>query len=246
MNLNVPKNKDFLVNIINNDEVPISLPNDEKLKIILDRDLDYKQSVEFFIKSNEFASQNKKLDIYLNSDITTTNGLSQILLYGNIDLPVNFNIDKGLPNSAYLWKDFSFNIDFNQTITLKNGPVIDIPIEGNTYLISNSIKSGDTLLLNNLFVGTQSVYDFSGQYRVSNVVGGTSSYITLDVSTNPAFTSYSSSNELPMVLHSSTSTMLSNKPYFTLNKGKKIIITRVSSTATILSERYKIEILDLK
>ena len=246
INLNVPKNKDFLVNIINNDEVPISLPNDEKLKIILDRDLDYKQSVEFFIKSNEFASQNKKLDIYLNSDITTNNGLSQILLYGNIDLPVNFNLDKSLPNSAYLWKDFSFNIDFNKNITLKNGPVIEIPIEGNTYLISNSIKSGDTLLLNNLFVGTQSVYDFSGQYRVSNVGGGTSSYITLDVSTNPALTSYSSSNELPMLLHSSTSTMLSNKPYFTLNKGKKIIITRVSPTATILSERYKIEILDLK
>jgi hypothetical protein len=216
LNIDVPTNKNWLVYISNNDEVPFTLPNNDKLTLLLSRDLDYKQSVEFYITPTDLSTQNKKIDIYINSDIVnTTSTQTQVLLTGNIDLPVSYNLVKGLPNSSYLWKDFNFEIDFNETMTLKSGPLIDIPFEGNTQLIYNSIKVGDTLVLNNFFVGTSSVYDFSGQYSVSSVGG-------------------------------STFSMLSNKPYFSLNKGKKVVVTRISNTSTVLSERYRVEISDLK
>jgi hypothetical protein len=247
LNIDVPTNKNWLVYISNNDEVPFTLPNNDKLTLLLSRDLDYKQSVEFYITPTDLSTQNKKIDIYINSDIVnTTSTQTQVLLTGNIDLPVSYNLVKGLPNSSYLWKDFNFEIDFNETMTLKSGPLIDIPFEGNTQLIYNSIKVGDTLVLNNFFVGTSSVYDFSGQYSVSSVGGSTSSYITIDTSSNTSLRSFGSSASLPMTLHSSTFSMLSNKPYFSLNKGKKVVVTRISNTSTVLSERYRVEISDLK
>jgi hypothetical protein len=247
LSLDVPTNKSWLVYVSNNDEVPFTLPNNDKLTIYLSRDLDYKQSVEFFIQPTQTSSQNKKMDIYVNSDIVgTTTALTQVLLVGNIDLPVSYNLTRGSQNSSYLWKDFNFDIDFNQTMTLKSGPVIDVPFEGSTQLIYNSIKSGDTLVLNNFFVGTSSVYDFSGQYTVSSVVGSTSSYISIDVSNNLSLKSFGTTASLPMILHSATQSMLSNKPYFSLNKGKKIVVTRISNTSTVLSERYRVEITDLK
>ena len=247
LNIDVPTNKNWLVYISNNDEVPFTLPNNDNLILLLSRDLDFKQSVEFFITPSQFSSQNKKLDIYINTDITnTTSALTQVLVAGGIDLPVSYNIIKGSQNSSYLWKDFNFDIDFNKTMTLKSGPLIDIPFEGSTQLIYNSINSGDTLTLNNFFVGTSSVYDFSGQYVVSSVGGSTSSYVTIDASSNLGLKNYGSSASLPMTLHSSTYSMLSNRPYFSLNKGKKIVITRISQSSTVLSERYRLEITDLK
>ena len=248
MNLSVPKNKSFMIHFINNDEVSLVLPNNDKLTILLSRDLDYKQSMEFLISGTDFASQNKKLNIYINSDITTTTTTNtQVLLIGEIDLPIYYNTDKQLPNSAALWKDFKFDIDFNQPIILKTGGYLDVPLAGNSYLINNSIKKGDTIRLNNLFVGTSSVYDFSGQYKVNSLVGATSSYVTFDINSNISFSTYTTSNStsLPMQIHGTSSSLLSNYPYFSLNKGKKIIITRVSSVSTVLSERYTVDVRDL-
>ena len=108
-------------------------------------------------------------------------------------------------------------------------------------IVSNSIKVGDVLTLNNLFVGTASVYDYSGQYPVIS----NNSYVEFDISSNDSLVNYASSiNVYPIKLHSSTTSLLSNIPYFSLNKGKKIRLTRVSNS-TILKERYSINIVDL-
>ena len=245
--ISVPLNKDFLVNFLNNDEVEFNLPNNEKLTLIFDKDLYMRQSVEILISSNEFASQNKKLDIYMNSSIA--GGINQVLLVGDVDLPVYFNSITQLQNSAYLWKDFSFDIDFTQPMTYLTGDLLEVPLEGNTQIIYNSIKSGDSLYLNNLFVGTSSVYDFSGQYFVDTVVGPTSSYIKLDISSNVNFVAYGASqsgltSSQTFTIHGTSSTMLSNLPYFSLNKGKKIKITKVSDS-DVLAERYKVQIDDI-
>lgn len=248
MNLSVPKNKNFMIHFINNDEVPLTLPNNDKLTLLLSRDLDYKQSLEVLITGGNFASQNKRLNIYVNSDIaTTTSTNTQVLLIGEIDLPVYYNTDNQLPNSASLWKDFKFDIDFSQPIILKSGGYLDVPFVGNSYLINNSIKKGDTMRLNNLFIGTSSVYDFSGQYKVSSLVGATSSYVTFDINSSVSFSTYATTNStsLPMTIHGTNSSLLSNYPYFSLNKGKKIVITRVSNTSTVLSERYSVDVRDL-
>jgi len=250
LNLTVPENKNFLLNIVNNDEVNLTLPNNDRLTIVLDRDLDYRQSVDIIITGTQLASQNKKLDIYINTTVpsTTSSALSttEALLIGDIDLPIYFNTVNSLPNSSYLWSDFNFNIDFSQTIQYTLGNILEVPLSGNQLIINNSIKAGDTFKLNNFFVGTASVFDFSGQYKVDSVGGATSSYIYLNADSNPDLVAYGSSASLPFYIHGTSSTLLSNSPYFTLNKGKKIKLTRVNSSDVSISEKYQIDIQDIK
>jgi hypothetical protein len=243
LNISIPKNKNFLLNIINNDEVNLTMPNNDKLTIILDTDLSYKQSVDILITGSQLASQNKKLDIYINSSTLSVN-TTEALVVGDLDLPVYFNTINSLPNSAYLWSDFNFNIDFNKTIQYTIGNILEIPLSDNQSIINNSIKVGDTFRLNNFFVGTSSVFDFSGQYSV-NSISGTSSYIYLNADSNPDLVGYFSSLTLPFYIHGTSSTLLSNNPYFSLNKGKKIKLTRVKTSGS-LSEKYQIDIQDIK
>ena len=245
INISVPKNKSFLINFINNDEIELELDNNDKLTLILDKDLYNKQSIDVLITPSEFSSQNKKLDIYIESDIGSTDGTStEILLIGDIDLPVFYNTSSQLPNSASLWKDFRFDIDFEQSMNLITGDRLEVPFSGNTSIIENSIKVGDTLQMNNFFVGTASIFDFSGQYKVDSVGGGTSSYVTFDISDNDDLVVYGSSSSLPLEIHGTSSTTLSNIPYFSLNKGVKINVTRVSNS-DILNERYIVQVDDI-
>jgi len=240
--VSVPQNKNFLLNITNNDEVELELPNDDRLILNIDRDLSFKQVMDINIYPSDFSSQNKKLDIYMRSDYTGSP--TEVLLLGQIDLPVSYNNVTQLNNSSYLWKDFKFEIDFNQNINLIEDNRVQIPFSENTYVLNNSIKEGDIFVLNNFFVGTSSTYDFSGQYVVDSLVGPTSSYVIFDLSNNKSFVNYGASQSLPFVIHSASYSTLSNYPYFSLNKGKKIRITRISDS-NILSERYYIEVNDI-
>jgi hypothetical protein len=242
--LTVPNNRDFLVHFTNNDEVDLDLSNNDKLTFIFDKDLYYKQSVDINIVGGNFSTQNKMLDIYMNTDIlnTTTQTTTQVLLAGSINLPVYYNSFSQQPNSSYLWNDFKFEIelfDINKLILLDVGSILRVPLKAPQELVTNSIKTGDVLYLNNLFVGTSSVYDFSGQYTVQSV--DSDSYIILDISSNTNLVNYGSTASLPLELNST----LSNFPYFSLNKGKKIRMTRISNS-TILKERYAINIEDIK
>lgn len=240
-NLAVPNNRDFLVSFNNDDEVQLSFTA-SNLTFVLDRDLYYRQSVDFMIEGGQYASQNKKLDIYMNSDISnTTNQNTEVLIVGGIELPVYYNTIFQNPNSAYLWKDFKFNIDFTKEITLEYGNKLRVYFDMDSNIVSNSIKVGDVLTLNNLFVGTASVYDYSGQYPVI----ANTSFVEFDISSNSSLVNYATGiNTYPIVLHGSQSSLLSNIPYFSLNKGKKIRLTRISDS-TILKERYSVNVLDL-
>ena len=246
VNISVPTNKNFLVIIQNNDQLELTLPNEDKLTVILDRDLDYKQSVQFMVIGTTIGSQNKKLDIYVNT--TTADGTSQTeaLVLGDIDLPVFFNSTTQLPNAAYLWKDFNFQIDFDKALLFNSSNQLEIPLSGNQQLIYNSIKPGDTFYLNNFFLGTQSVFDFSGQYTVDTVVGPTNSYVYFDATSNSDLVAYATASTLPLTINSSSSSIMSNTPYFSLNKGKKITLTRISNTNGSISEKYHIQIEDIK
>jgi glutaredoxin 2 len=245
INIAVPINKSWLINIVNNDEVPLKLSNNDKLSIVLSRDLDFRQSCEIYISPSDLSTENKKLNIYIDSNIATNNGLTnQVLLVGDIDLPINYNEDLNRYNISKNWKEFSFNIDFNKQIDIDKGPVLNINLSENENIIKNSLNKGDVLVLNNFFVGTQSISDFSGQYKIKSVEG---QKLTLDVSNSVGLVNYSlPETQLPIILHDVQSSIynLANKPYFSLNKGKKIIITKVSNE-TNLSERYRVEVIDL-
>lgn len=64
-NVSVPKNKSFMIYIQNDDLNSFIIPNNEKLTILLDKDLDHKQSFDVIIDSNSTATQNKQLEIYV-------------------------------------------------------------------------------------------------------------------------------------------------------------------------------------
>jgi hypothetical protein len=245
-NISVPQNKNFMINFVNNDEVDFELEGQDKLTLVLDKDLSLRQSLDINITASEFASQNKKMDIYMLSNAGSQNGESvEVLVIGDIDLPVFYNTNAQTVNSAYLWKDFKFEIDFDQNIELISSDRLKISFSGNTQIINNSIKSGDTLYLNNFFVGTSSVYDFSGQYVVDSLVGATSSEVIFDISSNSQFVSTYENEIFPYVIHATSSSQLSNLPYFSLNKGKRIRLNRVSNSDVLL-ERYQIQIDDIR
>jgi hypothetical protein len=241
INIPVPQNKKLLLNVINNDIIDFDLPNNEKLTILLDKDLNLRQSLEINITGDNDSTQNKKLDIFMISDVGSEDGQqSEILLLGDIDLPVFYNNNFDLPNSAFLWKDFKFTIDFNENITVTQNDRLSLYLSEDENIIVNSIKVGDTLYLNNLFVENGSVIDYSGQYKVISVSG---SEIEFDMSSNDIF--LSSFNNTPFIIHEpNQESKLSNLPYISLNKGKNIKVTRVSNSL-VLSERYSIQITDI-
>ena len=62
----------------------------------------------------------------MNSDYAGGSVLTEVLLVGDIDLPVYYNTSTNLPNSAYLWKNFNFDIDFNQEVRLLTGERLEL------------------------------------------------------------------------------------------------------------------------
>ena len=251
-----PTNKDFLVQIQNDDIVAVTLPNNDRLKLSITSDLAFKQTMDIVIEASDLATQNKKLDIY----ITTINPLGstgatgssssttppvETLLIGGIDLPILFNTNTSQPNSASTWKGFNFDIDFTHNIQLLSGNYLQFKLDANDMIVTNSVKVGDTLVLNNLFIGTSSTFDFSGQYRVNSVVGAT---VSLDVNNNSDFVAYASST-YPLNIHMPLvpSSILANMPYLSLNKGYFIKITRTDSLDNVtLGNKYLVDVRDLQ
>ncbi|MFV2014810.1 MAG: hypothetical protein ACC656_05250, partial [Candidatus Heimdallarchaeota archaeon] len=87
----VPVNKDFMVIVINNDQADIQLNGD--LNIVLDRDLDYRQTCQFLIYPDS-ARYNKQLKISIRTS-TINQALYDVQsgypLIENIDLPIDLN-----------------------------------------------------------------------------------------------------------------------------------------------------------
>lgn len=249
INITPPENKDFLLHIENNDELDITIPNNNKLKLVISEDIYYKQNMGILITGTDISTQNKKLDIYVTTinpiSITSSTPAIETLLIGDIDLPIFYNNVTLQPNSASTWKKFNFEIDFTNNIELISGNYLQFKLNANSLIVGNSIKKGDVLVLNNLFIGTASIFDFSGQYKVESVSGVD---ISLNVNNNSDFISYASNN-YPITIHnpSLSTSILSNNPYLSLNKGYFIDITRISELDNVsLSDKYLIDVRDLQ
>jgi hypothetical protein len=253
VNISVPRYKDFMVHIVNNDEVSLTLPNNDNLKLILSSDLEFRQSIDILVSGTDLSTENKKLDIYISTinplGIATASATDETqietLIISDIDLPVFYNKTTSQPNSAKSWKNFNFDINLNSNIILTSNNLLELTMNSNSNVVYNSIKQGDSYTLNNLFIGTSSVFDFSGQYLV-NSVGLTSSLIRLDISSNTDFVDYGT-GQLPLTIHSTASSILSNSPYLDINKGQMIRITRINELNQIpVAEKYLIDIRDIQ
>jgi hypothetical protein len=246
--VNVPFNKSFLIHVINDDQNNVVLPNQEKLTILLDKDLFYKQTVEIIIESNDLATQNKKLEIFINYRFGgITNTVVETQLIETIDLPISFNSTTQLPNSSKTWADNKFQIDLTKKLQLNTGGILEVPINAPLNLVRNSFTVGDTFVIENFNIGTSSQINFSGQYTIDSI-GSTNSYIYFDVNNNLELINYGSSSSnitnggLPLPFNATSSYLLSNYPYLRLNKGLKYRITRIqSSDSSGVDERYLVE-----
>lgn len=242
MSLAVPKNKNTLVVITNNDETIQTLPNNQKLVVYFETDLNYKQSVDIIINSTDTATQNKQLEFFINYTgqvLPSVTTLPPVMTkaFGPVDLPIYYNSSYQVPNSAKLWDKFNFNINLWNDVTLQTSGSLIIGLQEPPFVIGNSIKKGDTVTLNDFQIGTSSTIDFSGQYQITDV-NTINNTITLDLSNNPVVISYQTANPTQTILTS----LLSNTPYLSLNKGVKYRITCISDTTTsTFSERYLIQ-----
>lgn len=239
VNYSIPTNKDFLITITNNDQTALTLPNNDVLKLIINRDLDPNQTMEIVVNANSISSENKKLSVFLNYSQNNYNPVLYNLL-SDINLPVYYNKSTKSTNSAFNWSNQKFDIDMNSPIRLNLGSVLEIPIDANSNLVYNSFKAGDTFKLLDFSIGTSSTIDFSGQYTVKSV-GVTNSYIYLDTTTNVTLTSYGASSSLPLIFNNSSNYLLNNIPYLALNNGYKFTITRIDpTTSSSFNDRYLI------
>jgi hypothetical protein len=240
-NVTVPTNKSFLIYVENNDFEKISLPNNDKLTIVLDKDLSYKQSFDIIVDANTTATENKKLEVFIKYKYGESQNPVETQILETIDLPVYYNTSTLLPNSAVTSDRFNFQIDLTKDISLETGGILNVPIDSNASLVKNSLKKGDTLVMSDFSVGTVSVTDLSGQYKIDSV-GVTNSYIYLDVNSNDTIINYGASQSLPLTFNGPVNYLLSNIPYFKFNKGVKYRITRISSSNfSEVSQRYFVE-----
>ena len=233
--INVPNGRSFLINIINDDTLNNQITNNQNLGILISSDLRYGQKFDLIINSSLTSTQNKKLDLMINY-IDSSNNIITDYLIKNIDLPVYYNASKNTQNSANIFKKFNFSIDYSN-IVLTPDNKLKISILGNSNILSNSIKKGDYLVLNDFVVGSaSSIIDYSGQYLVSEDISF--STIKLDISTNSDLVNsiYKTNNEYNFY------SVLYTLPYIEYNKGLKYTITRIDSTnSSSLSSRYLIE-----
>lgn len=238
-NVSVPQNKNFMLKVSNDDEVNFDLPNDDRLTIVLDKDLDYKQGVDIIISGEDNSTENKKLDIYITYNDGSANAIpTETLVISNVDLPVYFNENTQNTNSAYNWEQVKFRVDLSGTnpIIFDTGSILKIPLDSNIGIIK-----GDTYIMNNFVIGATLSTNYSAQYLVESVATA-SNYINLDISSNQELVDYVDTlPSLPYVVHGTASSSLVAQPYLSLNKGYKFNITRVSDNETsTLSERYYI------
>lgn len=246
--IHVPTNRDFLIHIINDDQISLDLENDDRLTILLDGELYLNQKMDIIISGDPKASENKKLDIYMTGED------EEFLLIGDIDLPVFYNDETQTQNSAYLWEDFRFEIDFGENIQLIDEDKLQFRFKENGYIVLYSVNKGDVLMMNNLFISVNgTIYDFSGQYKVDKVDLATTNpninycAITLDISSNKQFVETikedTGTNGYPYKIHEKSNSglhLLRNSPYFSLNKGNKINIIKQSNLDDI-KDRYIIK-----
>jgi hypothetical protein len=244
VNIPVVTPKDMMLNITNDDTNTQPLPPGERLSVILTSDLRFRQSVDIMITGDTLSTQNKKLDIFINTFVPIQgqdNPGSPVntVLAEKIDLPILLNQITSEPTPSAIWSRSDFKPDLGTNITLLPGFLTEMTLDAPFTIVYNSLSVGDYFVLDNYFVsdGT-SVLNLSGQYEITTIATGTSQII-LDTSTNDTVVSFGQNQTLPFQVVPA----LANIPTLELNKGYHIKVTRISPTDNIpLLEKYSIKV----
>ena len=222
----VPNGKDFLINIENNDISSLILNNN--LNIILDRDLDFKQTVDIIIDSDREATENKLLDVKIA--FTDSNNISQITnLVENNNMPIYFNSILNQENNSIKMKQIYNNVS---SIELTPNQTLIFGVD-----TTRGLKRGDCILLNNIVMQDDVVLDT--QVIIDEVISHNEfSILYVDYSILDEYITDEISNGN---LNIGDYLGYNSVGYISFNKGKKISITRIDDTLTsTIEERYKI------
>ena len=245
--IQLPKGKDMLVTIINDDQADIQLDRD--LNIIIDGDLSFKQTLEFYIypkKANSFKKLNISINTALVANLDTSKGYP---LISKLILPVDQNVS---PNQAVIgiqerWKNIQYPQILPKSISIQkisNSYVLRLEID--PYLVK-AFKTGDVLLLENLQIVGQQTTDISGQYAIVGDIEDNKLNFQLNTDlVTPLYevdlaVAYASLIERPI-----PDSYLTQLPVIKVHKGYKINITCIDKTATDLNSKYLIKIEDFK
>lgn len=217
MNINIPEQKDILLNITNDDFTDINI--EENLKIVLDRDLDFKQTVKINIDATDESTENKKLDIFIKYNDGTPNSENiETPLITDINLPVYFNTNTQNVNTARSWENLNIKVDQDNVLEFIDEETLRVGIESTLGLFI-----GDTIRLNNFHLGTQTqsnIYD--GQYSITDI-DQSSNYVELDITSNEDLTQLAdTSSSYPDDISSD----LTAQAFIDFNKGLSLEIVR--------------------
>jgi hypothetical protein len=162
----VPNTGKFLVNIYNDMVVD---NNGVVLQLALDKDLQFKQSVDFILRP-DIAVYSNEIVININFDDGTANGKQEKLLVGPLDLPVDVSVyDPNNPTGS----------TFNNSYYMKLSTFIDRLTTGSTWGTGTTIDlkedlfyAGDWIYIEDLYLLSGSTYlDQSGLYQIQQVIG---------------------------------------------------------------------------
>jgi hypothetical protein len=211
--VNVPLQSQLMLNILNNNNT-----FNEPAKIVLNRDLQYKQALDIFIKPQMSEISNKlNIDLMFDSGDGTliqTNILSGVTLPTDLFDYDTLNISNSVYNNAY-YNNSNLNTYSKNITTGSSLTTIDV--------MEDLFEVGDYIYIDNLFLSSgNTVLDYSNVYLISGHTSGTTTgqiQISLDTS----------------------NLSLRSKLKISYYKGIKINILRISSLdSSLINDRYKI------
>jgi hypothetical protein len=242
----VPFGKDFMVNVINNDTFNISLDK-PSLNIVLDRDLEYRQTCIINIYPNQ-ASTNKSLDISVISkmvaNVNKTTGAK--LFKKPFNLPVDMNTNPNLEIKGIVDR-WSFVPDafYPKKVSIKKvseNYFITIELEKH---IANLFKTGDTILLDNCAVEyeTKAYNNIAGQYTIVGDVENNTINLQAEIVKDLFFALEFNNNG---TTEFEITDLFTQPMCIKVNTGYTVTITRTDRDSNSLSEAYLIEVKPFK
>ncbi len=162
--ITVPK-KDFLVNIVNNDTINTSLS--DNLTVVLNSDLNNKQTATFVITASNIATSFKKLNINV---ATTTDSIIGQNVISNIELPIAKNLDT-TNTISHISNRINSEIFIDSVTVKKSTNQFFFTIGLNNAIVTRNFVKGDVIYINNLVISYTSknvsyTTNLSGQYEM--------------------------------------------------------------------------------
>jgi hypothetical protein len=247
--ISVPSGKDFMVNVINDDTSDTVL--DKNLNIVLERDLDYKQTCTINIYPDN-AKYNKRLGISMNTKLTKAdNGTAGYSLFKkpfNLPIDQNLNPNVKINGIAKRWGNLSPEIKIVGVSVKKISDNYYVTLELDKFAVS-SFKVGDVLLLENFNIVYNDAHtsDISGQYEIVGEIEDNRINFLVDIKTFQDL--YDAINE---VNGNASNTYELDGGNFTqpfgmrYNSGYQISITNIDRDTTDIDKKYLVEVRPLR